>query len=173
MKRLLLVEDDRSLGATLHERLLRERYDVAWVETTGMNGNAPVNDMEVGALHGAPTIIYGTGKGLNGGTEISGLVAQVELDPKARAWGDAADARGKYTISKDVPPGWLFGPYVVEVNVDWTDHVVAQDHGVSTARDILQSARFYDYFLVTPPNSVNPPSPVYDIHLVAWMNDWR
>lgn len=33
MKRLLLVEDDRSLGATLHERLLRENYDVAWVET--------------------------------------------------------------------------------------------------------------------------------------------
>src|SRR5437867_7965062 len=33
MKRLLLVEDDRSLGATLHERLLREPYGVAWVET--------------------------------------------------------------------------------------------------------------------------------------------
>src|SRR5262249_45110867 len=33
MKRLLLVEDDRSLGATLHERLLREKYDGAWVET--------------------------------------------------------------------------------------------------------------------------------------------
>lgn len=33
MKRMLLVEDDRSLGATLHERLLREKYDVAWVET--------------------------------------------------------------------------------------------------------------------------------------------
>ena len=33
MKRLLLVEDDRSLGATLNERLQRESYDVAWVET--------------------------------------------------------------------------------------------------------------------------------------------
>ena len=33
MKRLLLVEDDRSLGATLRERLLREQYDVTWVET--------------------------------------------------------------------------------------------------------------------------------------------
>src|SRR5712691_7115901 len=33
MKRLLLVEDDRSLGATLCERLQREKYDVAWVET--------------------------------------------------------------------------------------------------------------------------------------------
>jgi two-component system phosphate regulon response regulator PhoB len=33
MKRLMLVEDDRSLGATLYERLLREKYDVAWVET--------------------------------------------------------------------------------------------------------------------------------------------
>ena len=33
MKRLLLVEDDRSLGATLCERLSRENYDVSWVET--------------------------------------------------------------------------------------------------------------------------------------------
>lgn len=33
MKRLLLVEDDRSLGATLRERLSREHYDVSWVET--------------------------------------------------------------------------------------------------------------------------------------------
>jgi PleD family two-component response regulator len=33
MKRLLLVEDDRPLGATLRERLLREQYNVAWVET--------------------------------------------------------------------------------------------------------------------------------------------
>lgn len=33
MKRLLLVEDDRSLGATLRERLSREHYEVSWVET--------------------------------------------------------------------------------------------------------------------------------------------
>src|SRR2546426_3829929 len=33
MKRLLLVEADRSLGATLCERLSRESYDVSWVET--------------------------------------------------------------------------------------------------------------------------------------------
>jgi two-component system phosphate regulon response regulator PhoB len=33
MIRLLLVEDDRSLGATLRERLAREGYEVVWVET--------------------------------------------------------------------------------------------------------------------------------------------
>lgn len=33
MKSILLVEDDRSLGATLRERLAREGYDVSWVET--------------------------------------------------------------------------------------------------------------------------------------------
>ncbi len=33
MTRLLLVEDDRSLGATLRERLAREGYEVVWVET--------------------------------------------------------------------------------------------------------------------------------------------
>lgn len=30
MRRILLVEDDRSLGATLHERLVREGYEVVW-----------------------------------------------------------------------------------------------------------------------------------------------
>ena len=34
MKSILLVEDDRSLGATLRDRLTREGYDVSWVETT-------------------------------------------------------------------------------------------------------------------------------------------
>ena len=33
MKSLLLVEDDRSLGATLQDRLLLEGYQVSWVET--------------------------------------------------------------------------------------------------------------------------------------------
>jgi len=33
MRRLLLVEDDETLGETLKERLLREGYDVQWVTT--------------------------------------------------------------------------------------------------------------------------------------------
>jgi two-component system, OmpR family, phosphate regulon response regulator PhoB len=33
MKSILLVEDDRSLGATLHDRLAREGYEVSWVES--------------------------------------------------------------------------------------------------------------------------------------------
>src|SRR5207253_3613298 len=33
MKAVLLVEDDRSLGATLRERLSREGYQVSWVRT--------------------------------------------------------------------------------------------------------------------------------------------
>jgi len=33
MKSILLVEDDRSLGATLRDRLAREGYEVSWVET--------------------------------------------------------------------------------------------------------------------------------------------
>src|SRR5438128_145999 len=33
MKSVLLVEDDRSLGATLQDRLSREGYRVSWVET--------------------------------------------------------------------------------------------------------------------------------------------
>jgi DNA-binding response OmpR family regulator len=33
MKSILLVEDDRSLGATLRDRLAREGYEVTWAET--------------------------------------------------------------------------------------------------------------------------------------------
>ncbi|HEX7283332.1 MAG TPA: response regulator, partial [Vicinamibacterales bacterium] len=33
MSRVLLVEDDRSLGKTLAERLAKEGIDVQWVET--------------------------------------------------------------------------------------------------------------------------------------------
>ena len=33
MSRVLLVEDDRSLGKTLAERLAKEGLDVEWVET--------------------------------------------------------------------------------------------------------------------------------------------
>jgi len=33
MKSILLVEDDRSLGATLQDRLTREGYQVSWAET--------------------------------------------------------------------------------------------------------------------------------------------
>ena len=33
MSRVLLVEDDRSLGQTLEERLIKEGLDVMWVET--------------------------------------------------------------------------------------------------------------------------------------------
>src|SRR5436190_9804718 len=33
MARVLLIEDDPSLGQTLNERLLREKLDVRWVQT--------------------------------------------------------------------------------------------------------------------------------------------
>src|SRR5689334_20091462 len=33
MTRILLVEDDKSLGATLRERLSKEGYEVIWTET--------------------------------------------------------------------------------------------------------------------------------------------
>jgi DNA-binding response OmpR family regulator len=45
MTRILLVEDDRSLGATLRERLVKEGYEVVWktskVDALGEPRNAP------------------------------------------------------------------------------------------------------------------------------------
>jgi hypothetical protein len=92
-----------------------------------------------------------------------------------RVWATISDARGHYIIQKDIPTSWFFGPYVVEVRVDWQDRVTGTDPttGYANVYSVLQSARFYDYFLVTPPDALAPASPVYDVQLVAWQDDWH
>ncbi len=50
MKRLLLVEDDRSLGETLQERLEREGYSVRWVESLAEASEAALEGGEESAF---------------------------------------------------------------------------------------------------------------------------
>ncbi|HEX2021847.1 MAG TPA: hypothetical protein VHH36_03990, partial [Candidatus Thermoplasmatota archaeon] len=84
-------------------------------------------------------------------------------------WSSLPDERGRYFLNYTIPRNWFFGPYVVEVVVDWKDSVTEG----GTSREVLQAARFYDYFMVTPPGSLSPPSPVYNVHLVTWFDDWN
>jgi hypothetical protein len=105
--------------------------------------------------------------------DLAGTVTAFGIKSGIVAWERTPDVRGKYIVEKQIPKNWLFGPYVVECTVTWTDHVLDSSSGTAVAKDVLQEARFYDYFVVTPPNSLVSPSPLYDISLVTWMDDWR
>jgi len=110
----------------------------------------------------------------NTGDVVSSILyALSRSSPDQANWTAGADARGTYSITKQIPTNWFFGPYVVEIRVDWRDRVTSTDTGQAIPYDVLESARFYDYFMVTPPNALAPASPVYDVQLVSWFDDWR
>lgn len=124
----------------------------------------------VEGLRSAP--IVGTRAHETGQNAIPGKVYSFKDDTGEPNWASIPDQLGRYVVTKKIPTNWLFGPYVVEVEVQWTNDVNDWVDGVSVTRQVLQTARFYDYFLVTPPDALSPPSPVYQVHLVTWLNDW-
>lgn len=79
---------------------------------------------------------------------------------------------GQATYHLDVPPSWLFGPYVVEIDVTWEQGLLGPATGQPPVEGLIQKTRLYDDFLVTPPDHHPIPSPIYDVHLVTWMQDW-
>lgn len=100
-----------------------------------------------------------------------------------------ADRLGHYRIETTAQSGWLYGPYVVEIEVEWEEQVTGEQGGAtpgasttastsiasqssSELQSAVRSARFYDYFTVTPPELLGPASPVYDARLLVWMQDW-
>lgn len=107
-----------------------------------------------------------------GGQVEPGKVWALRSDAKV-LWSVMPHEQGFYLVVKQIPRNWFFGAYVVEVEVSWTDQVTESIDGVQTARSVFQAARFYDYFLVTPPDALSPPSPVYNVHLVMWYPDWE
>lgn len=80
---------------------------------------------------------------------------------------------GIYNFTLDVPDHWLFGPYIVEANVTWNEEVTKVIDGSAVTQQFVRNARIYDYFVATPPDALMPPVPMYDVHLVAWFDDWR
>ena len=123
-------------------------------------------DLEVGRLStGYATAVLATE---NPDVNSAGHVSARNATSGAAAWRTMPEMMGSYYITKDIPDNWLFGPYVVEVEVEWEDVLTN-----GTASDtVLRSARFYDYFMVTPHDSLMPASPIYNVHVVAWFPDW-
>jgi len=84
-----------------------------------------------------------------------------------------AGSVGRYNVSIPVPSSWLFGPYVLDAEVDWNDTLSAVVGNATINAPVVRAAHVYDYFLATPPNTLSPASPVYNARLVAWFDDWR
>lgn len=131
--------------------------------------------MEVGKIASGSMAVVATKTSSAATGALPSVVVAVPRVLMANLWHIETDARGQYVIQKNIPTNWFFGPYVTEIRVDWQDKVTGLDPatGVSQAYTVVQSARFYDYFMVTPPAAVSPASPVYDVQLVAWFDDWR
>lgn len=138
--------------------------------STTLEDGSPA-DLETGEFPGPHTAIFvgtqATGEDVLG---VGHLFAYNEtLTPNHLEWRVIPDDMGKYLIAADVEEGWLFGPYVVEVEVEWSETVTTDGE---LGQEVLRSARFYDHFMVTPPDLVSPPTPVYTARLLVWMDDW-
>ncbi|HVL49050.1 MAG TPA: hypothetical protein VM889_10875 [Candidatus Thermoplasmatota archaeon] len=75
-------------------------------------------------------------------------------------WGVLPSDDGLYSFTYKVPLGAPYGPYVIETEVSWQES------------NLVQAGRVYNYFIVTPPDGRLPVSPVYDLKLVTWYEDW-
>lgn len=103
---------------------------------------------------------------LGSGTFLSVIDANGDGTPEA-------SQVGKYNVTIPVDPTWLFGPYVLDAKVTWSENVSATVGGVGVTAPLLRNVHVYDYFLVTPPDSVSPASPIYSTRLVVWFDDWN
>ena len=143
--------------------------------TTWLDFHQPA-DLKAGLSEGPyGSAVVGTQASQTGQNAISGKVYSLRGDDANVNWAAIPDQLGRYIITKDIPTSWLFGPYVVEVEVKWTNDLESDTDGDDElpGQGVLQTARFYDYFVVTPPDALAPPSPVYQVHLVTWFDDWR
>lgn len=75
---------------------------------------------------------------------------------------------GRLDTSVEIPANWLYGPYVVEAEVTWLEQVSAPP----VTQTLVRTAHVYDYFVVRPTSGDLPSSPVYNVQLLAWYEDW-
>lgn len=126
-------------------------------------------DIEVGRTSTSASVFVGT-KRDPAEPRGAGKLWGINASSRQPMWSVFPDDMGKYLVAAAIPGGWLFGPYVVEIEVEWEETVTS---GAGVAESVLRSARFYDHFMVTPPGALSPPAPVYTAKLLVWMQDWR
>ena len=86
----------------------------------------------------------------------------------------SADAStvGQHEVTIPIPEHYLYGPYVVEARLTWLEELSRTVDGVEITEEVMRSTSVYDYFIVEPSYGPLPPSAVYDVHLVAWFDEW-
>lgn len=123
-------------------------------------------DLEVGQVRGGHADALVVTDAVK--VDAAGHVWALNATDGDHIWRTMPEDMGRYHINQKIPSNWLFGAYLVEVEVEWEAGVTQT--GVSDT--VLRSARFYDYFMVTPHDALASPSPVYNVHLVTWFPDW-
>jgi hypothetical protein len=106
----------------------------------------------------------GTDDFVVGLSSAPGWVTAINGANERTVWQMVPSLRGVYTLSWQVPMNALFGPYIVELEVQGTQKI----NGVNVTID----DRVVNYFMVTPPNGKMPASPVYTVQLITWYDDW-
>lgn len=103
---------------------------------------------------------------------IGGLTLLDYLDTDNDGTADPS-TMGRLSFTHEIPENWLFGTYPIEVELSWNEEVTEVLGGVPVTETFARTARIYDYFVVAPHDGLLPASPVYDVHLVTWFDDWR
>lgn len=172
---------------------------ILWSQSLGREVPA---DLEVGLLPDAnPTALVGDGRPAGESETTPHLWSIPHVAPRP-AWKSVPDELGRYLIRKAVDPGWFYGPHVVEIAVEWEETVSEtqvnfnldsmdeedlppiQAQGCPETipeeecpespegSTVLRAARFYDHFMIAPPQAVLAPNPVYTARLLVWLDDW-
>ncbi len=161
VKDVLVVTGDPDSGTYNLTALDGEDLTELWSTSTAV----PINDVISAHLDGdaLPEAVLGTAAQDDtwkaGSSEVRAHHA--DEDPAQVMWTAYPDLKGEYSFTYNVSRHLPFGPYVVETQVVWEG-----------ASGITQSARLYDYFVATPPGGEIPPSPLYNVELVVWYEDW-
>lgn len=142
------------------------------LEWSQVLGREIPSDIELGKVPGDPkqhgAVFIGTTHAPDAPLALGHLYAY-NGTTELPQWRVMPDDLGRYLITTAVEPWWLFGAHVVEVEVEWEETVTKEGNA---GEQVLRSARFYDHFVVTPPDLVSPPTPVYTARLLVWMQDW-
>ena len=109
--------------------------------------------------------VAGTSLGLSGDVFLFGG------RPSAPRWRSSVDTVGAFATTWTIPKGYLFGTYVALAEVRWAERDA--NGAVNWASESVQTANFINYFIVTPPSGRIPKTPLYNLELVAWYDDWR
>lgn len=148
----------------LHQVIFDDPNPPSIMTYYALDPTAEVVDLEIGFFTGGPRPDAVLGIKLPSG---EGSVEMVLTDAVAGFWTAHPSIHGLFAFEFKVPLSAMYGAYLIETEVEWD--ITGDFLGGGS---LLQTARLYNAFTVTPPNERIPASPTYNLEVVAWMEDW-